>query len=123
MTIMNTELYEALVAAGAPDDKAKAAANVVEEQNKRFDKIDRRFDKVDNDIETLRKDMVHGFDQANNRFDQVNDKFDQVNDKFDVLEKTIKSDIQHSQDKLFLRLGGLIIALTGVTIAINRLWQ
>ncbi len=89
MTIMNTELYEALVAGGAPDDKAKAAANVVEEQNKRFDQIDNRFDKMQNDMDN---------------------RFDKVDHKIEHLETSLKLEIQTEiaplrQDIAILREG------------------
>ncbi len=37
---MITEVYEAFIAAGAPDDKAKAAAQSIADYENRFDRID-----------------------------------------------------------------------------------
>ncbi len=40
MSTMIVEVYEALKAAGAPEDKAQAAATVLAHADNRFDKID-----------------------------------------------------------------------------------
>ena len=40
MTTMIVELYEALKAAGAPEDKAQAAAKALADYDRRFDQID-----------------------------------------------------------------------------------
>ena len=40
MTTMIAELYEALKAAGAPEDKARAAAKALADHERRFDRID-----------------------------------------------------------------------------------
>ena len=40
MTTMLAELYDALVAAGAPEDKARAAAKAVADYDARFSKIE-----------------------------------------------------------------------------------
>jgi len=40
MSTMIVEVYEALKAAGAPEDKAQAAATVLAHSDNRFDKID-----------------------------------------------------------------------------------
>ena len=40
MTTMIAELYEALKAAGAPEDKAQAAAKALADHERRFDNID-----------------------------------------------------------------------------------
>jgi hypothetical protein len=47
MTTMIVEVYDALKAAGAPEDKAQAAAKVLAITDERFDRIDARFDRVD----------------------------------------------------------------------------
>jgi hypothetical protein len=50
MTTMIIELYEALRAAGAPEDKAQAAARALAEH-------DRRFDHVDGELATIRGEL------------------------------------------------------------------
>lgn len=40
MTTMIVELYEALKSAGAPEDKAQAAAKALADYDRRFDQID-----------------------------------------------------------------------------------
>ena len=40
MTTMIVELYEALKAAGAPEEKAQAAAKALADHDRRFDQID-----------------------------------------------------------------------------------
>lgn len=40
MTVIITELYDALKAAGAPDDQAKAAAQALARHESRFDRVD-----------------------------------------------------------------------------------
>lgn len=50
MTTMIVELYEALRAAGSPEDKAQAAARALEEH-------DRRFDRVDTELAAIRVEL------------------------------------------------------------------
>ena len=50
MTTMIVELYEALRAAGPPEDKAQAAARALEEH-------DRRFDRVDTELAAIRVEL------------------------------------------------------------------
>ena len=47
MATMIVELYEALKAAGAPEDKAQAAAKVLANTDDRFDRIDAKLAMID----------------------------------------------------------------------------
>jgi hypothetical protein len=47
MTIMLTEVYDAFMAAGVPDDKARKAAEALSSTEPRFDKPDARIDKLE----------------------------------------------------------------------------
>ncbi len=111
MTIMNTELYEALVAAGAPDDKAKAAANVVEEQNKRFDQIDTRFDKLQSEID--------------NRFDKMqsdmDNRFDKVDHKIEHLETRLMGEIGKLDAVMKIILGISLTTMLGIFTMVIKL--
>jgi hypothetical protein len=51
MSTMITEVYEAFIAAGAPEDKAKAAARAVAE-------YDSRFNRIDSDLALVKAEMV-----------------------------------------------------------------
>ncbi|MDP2831712.1 MAG: integrase [Pseudomonadota bacterium] len=51
MSTMITEVYEAFISAGAPEDKAKAAARAVAE-------YDSRFNRVDSDLALVKAEMV-----------------------------------------------------------------
>jgi hypothetical protein len=62
MTTMIAEVYDALLAAGSPEDKARKAAEAIASYENRFAAIDQRFLKVDGDLNLL-KWMV-GFDLA-----------------------------------------------------------
>ncbi len=43
MTTMGTEVYDALLSAGAPEDKARRAAEVLANYDDRFSRIERRL--------------------------------------------------------------------------------
>lgn len=51
MSTMITEVYEAFISAGAPEDKAKAAARAVAE-------YDSRFNRIDSDLALVKPEMV-----------------------------------------------------------------
>ncbi len=51
MSTMITEVYEAFISAGAPEDKAKAAAKAVAE-------YDSRFNRIDSDLALVKAEMV-----------------------------------------------------------------
>jgi hypothetical protein len=51
MSTMITEVYEAFISAGAPEDKAKAAAIAVAE-------YDSRFNRIDSDLALVKAEMV-----------------------------------------------------------------
>jgi len=56
MARMIAEIYDALKSAGAPEDKARAAATAVSGQwelDARLDQIDKRIDKVEQRLERL----------------------------------------------------------------------
>jgi phage shock protein A len=59
---MIAEVYDALLAAGSPEDKARKAAEAIASYENRFGAIEQRFTKVDGDLNLL-KWMV-GFDLA-----------------------------------------------------------
>src|SRR5436190_3842286 len=54
MTTMVAELYDALIAAGSPDDKARKAAEAMAG----FDAYQQRFVRIESDISTLRQDVA-----------------------------------------------------------------
>jgi hypothetical protein len=54
MTTMIAELYDALVAAGTPDDKARKAAEALAG----FDAYEQRFVRVEADISELKRDVA-----------------------------------------------------------------
>ncbi len=54
MTMMVTEVYDALLAAGAPEDKAARAAQALASYDNRFNKVDADFAKVDADLALLK---------------------------------------------------------------------
>jgi hypothetical protein len=53
MATMIVELYEALKAAGAPEDKAQAAAKVLAYSEDRFDRVDGKLETVDARLATV----------------------------------------------------------------------
>ena len=57
MATMIVELYDALKAAGAPEDKAQAAAMALANRNGRFDRVDERFNRVDAEILWLKTEL------------------------------------------------------------------
>lgn len=54
MTTLIAELYDALLAAGSPEDKARAAAEAMAG----FDAYDQRFVRVETDIAELKRDVA-----------------------------------------------------------------
>jgi hypothetical protein len=57
MSTMITEVYDALTAAGAPDDKARAAATVLANADNRFDRIDFEIVSLKADVSVLKSDV------------------------------------------------------------------
>ncbi|MEO8715530.1 MAG: hypothetical protein ABI369_10995 [Acetobacteraceae bacterium] len=47
MTTMVAEVYDALISAGAPDDKARSAAEVLANYDDRFGKLDVRMERFE----------------------------------------------------------------------------
>jgi hypothetical protein len=48
MGIMVTELYDAFIASGAPEDKARAAAQTMAAPNDRLERLDTRINSMEN---------------------------------------------------------------------------
>jgi hypothetical protein len=53
MTTMIAEVYDALLAAGSPDDKARKAAEAIAAYDNRFTAMDQRFAKIEGDLKLL----------------------------------------------------------------------
>ena len=51
MTTMVTEVYDALLSAGAPEGKARLAAEVLANYDDRFNRLERQIDRVRGDLE------------------------------------------------------------------------
>lgn len=54
MTIMNSDIYDALLSAGAPDDKARKAAESVAAYENRFASMDVKFEQWRSDLAVLK---------------------------------------------------------------------
>jgi hypothetical protein len=53
MTMMVTEVYDALLAAGAPEDKAARAAQALAAYDNRFNKVDADLIRVSSDLKLV----------------------------------------------------------------------
>ncbi len=53
MTTMIAEVYDALLAAGSPEDKARKAAEAIAAYENRFASMDQRFSKIEGDLKLL----------------------------------------------------------------------
>jgi len=53
MTTMIAEVYDALLAAGSPEDKARKAAEAIASYENRFTAMDQRFAKIERDLKLL----------------------------------------------------------------------
>ncbi len=53
MTTMIAEVYDALLAAGSPEDKARKAAEAIAAYENRFTAMDQRFAKIEGDLKLL----------------------------------------------------------------------
>jgi hypothetical protein len=62
MTTMIAEVYDALLAAGSPEEKARKAAEAIASYENRFVAVEQRLTKIDGDLNLLKR-MV-GFDLA-----------------------------------------------------------
>jgi hypothetical protein len=62
MTTMIAEVYDALLAAGSPEDKARKAAEAIAAYENRFTAMDQRFTKIEGDLKLLT--WMVGFDLA-----------------------------------------------------------
>lgn len=71
--------------------------------NKRFDQIDLRFEQVD-----LK------FKEIDSNLKQIRERFDQTDKSIETLEKRIDLKIENLENKLTLRLGGIMLA--GITL-------
>jgi hypothetical protein len=58
MTAMIVELYEALRAAGAPEEKAQAAAKAMADHERRFDYVDTELATIRGEIKTLEGQII-----------------------------------------------------------------
>jgi hypothetical protein len=58
MTTMIALLYEALRAAGAPEDKAQAAARALAEHDRRFDHVDAELATIRGELKALKGQVV-----------------------------------------------------------------
>jgi hypothetical protein len=57
ITTMIVELYDALRAAGAPEDKAQAAAKALAEHDRRFGSIEKELAGIHAEIKAVRADV------------------------------------------------------------------
>jgi hypothetical protein len=53
MTTMIAEVYDALVAAGSPEDKARKAAEAIAGYENRFTAIEQRLTRIEGDLKLL----------------------------------------------------------------------
>ena len=53
MTTMIAEVYDALLAAGSPEDKARKAAEAIAGYDNRFAAMDQRFAKIEGELKLL----------------------------------------------------------------------
>jgi len=62
MTTMIAEVYDALLAAGSPEDKARKAAEAIAAYENRFAAMDQRFTKIEGDLSLVK--WMLGFNLA-----------------------------------------------------------
>jgi len=62
MTAMIAEVYDALLAAGSPEDKARKAAEAIASYENRFTAMDQRFTRIEGELRLLT--WMVGFDLA-----------------------------------------------------------
>jgi hypothetical protein len=78
MSAMLTEVYDAFVAAGVPDDRARAAAEALRSKEPRFDVLDRKIDRLDASvtvkIDRLETKMDRGFIEADRKLERFEAK-------------------------------------------------
>ncbi len=73
---MITEVYDALVPAGADDMKARRAAEVLADYDGKFAALERRIDGVERRIDLFDSNVNGRFDSVDGRFAALEGKFD-----------------------------------------------
>jgi hypothetical protein len=117
MTTMITEVYDALKAAGAPEDKAQAAATVLANADNRFDRVDRAIEglgnKVNREIADIKTDI------AGLKIELKAD-IDRLEARMDAKFTGIKADIVQLEQRMTIRLGGMLVIIAGILLAAIR---
>ena len=111
MTTMITEVYDALLSAGAEDGKARRAAEVMAGHEDRFDRLEHRIDAVET--------------RLNHKIDAVEAKLGQ---RIDAVEAKLVQRIDAAEAKLDKRIDGveakLEVSVSGLAGRLNLLqWQ
>ena len=83
MTTMITEVYDALVSAGADDGKARRAAEVLADYDSKFASLERRIDGVERRIDVFESNMNGRFGVIEARFTGLDGRFAALEAKFD----------------------------------------
>ena len=108
MTTMIAEVYDALLAAGSPEDKARKAAEAIAAYENRFTAIDQRLIKVDGDLNErfakLDGDLNHRFGEVNQRFGEVNQRFAKVDGEIRLLSWMIGFNLAGTVGIIFMLL-------------------
>lgn len=126
------EFVETLENAGLPKDQAKAISLVVRKSHEVADlatkrdlddmrkDIDARFDKTDTKIADVRKDMEHSFEKVEAQITHVRKDMEHRFEKVELQILDVRKDISMVSKDLLFKLGGLIVTLFGIGIAIMK---
>lgn len=109
MTVMVLELYEALKAAGAPEDKAQAAARTVAHHDARFERIEHRLDRLEARIDALEVSIDARFAALEAKMDA---RFGAVDARFNALKAEMDARFQALEAQLSMLkwMNGIVIA-------------
>ena len=74
---------------------------------------------VRSDIDLLKSELELLRQSIDSRFDKVNSRFDKVDSRFDSLEKSLRQEIAAQENRIVIKLGGLLVSMIFVLLAIG----
>ena len=74
------------------------------------------------DLQLLRSEFEMQRQSVDSRFDKVDSRFDKVDSRFDTLEKSFRQDMAAQENRIVIKLGGLMVTMIFVLLAIGPLY-
>ena len=71
------------------------------------------------DLQLVRSEFELLQQSIDSRFDKVDSRFDKVDSRFDTLEKSLRQDMAAQENRIVIKLGGLMVTMIFVLLAIG----